>query len=221
MGIVVRFPRHVRASSWVRAAKAVKISAERPAAFAVSVPKITLHHSAGTASRCHHFETAEARAPMSDAIASREAHSSIMERNVAKDAKSVMSESIGQTVLKGKAIASLDCELPIGHNVRMARKILTDFECRFLARTYAARKLKFETQEEIAASLQTDMKQDTYKQYEVRGPLPYELIDRFLKLTGVSYEWLFTGRGPGPAWQDRYQKLLEKQNKPKKARKAA
>lgn len=139
-------------------------------------------------------------------------------RNVAR---SDIDDSIGQTVLEHKAILSLDGELPIGHNVPMAKKVLTDFECRFLARTYAARKLKFETQDEIASALQDGMKQDTYKQYEVRGTLPYELIDRFLKLTGVSYEWLFTGRGPGPAWQERYETLLSRQQKPKRARKAA
>jgi len=99
------------------------------------------------------------------------------------------------------------------------RNPLGDFDLRFLARTYAARKLKFETQQEIAEEL--GMTQDHYKQYEVRGPLPHDLIDRFLRKTGVSYEWLFAGRGPGPAWQERYEQLLERQKKPKKGRKAA
>lgn len=103
----------------------------------------------------------------------------------------------------------------------MAKKILSDFECAFLARTYAARKLKYDTQEEMAPALQDGMKQDTYKQYESRGPLPYELVDRFLKLTGVTYEWLFTGRGIGPAWRERYEILLSKQQKPKRPQKAA
>lgn len=102
----------------------------------------------------------------------------------------------------------------------MVRRPLTDFECRFLARTCAARKL-VASQDEFAGSLQDGMKQDHYKQYETRSPLPHALIDRFLKLTGVSYEWLFTGRGAGPAWQERYQELLSKQQKPKKSKKAA
>ena len=69
--------------------------------------------------------------------------------------------------------------------------------------------------------LQDGMKQDSYKQYEARNTLPVELFDKFVRLTGVTLDWLVAGRGPGPDWQERYQKLLEKQKRPKKAKKAA
>lgn len=227
MGIVVHGPwRHARASSnsaaGCRAAKAVRASAFRPAATALSVIKMADHHSAGTLSRCHHFETADALASKSiarksTAIASLDGHKSMIERND----KSVMPTSVGHSVLKSKDLLSLDCELPLGHTVPMAKKMLTDFECCFLARTYAARKLRYNAGEDIAPKLQDNMRQDGYKQYETRGPLPHELIDRFLDLTGVTYEWLFTGRGPGPAWQDRYEILRNRQRRPKKTKKQA
>jgi len=137
------------------------------------------------------------------------------------DAIFAMREPIGHLVLERKANLSLDEQKSLGHTVRMMRRPLTDFECRFLARTCAARKLVAGSQDEFAPRLQDGMKQDHYKQYETRSLLPHELVDRFLRLTGVNYEWLFTGRGAGPTWQDRYQELLAKQEKPKKGKKAA
>lgn len=114
----------------------------------------------------------------------------------------------------------MDCKLGIGQTVPMAaRNPLDDFDLRFLARTYAARKLKFETQQEIADDL--GISQDHYKQFEVRSPLPHALVDRFLRLTGVTYEWLFAGRGAGPAWQGRYEDLIDRQRKPRRRQKAA
>jgi hypothetical protein len=210
--------RHARASAGSRAAKLVSKSAVTSAARAFSVAKTAAHHSDGILLRWPHLVTAVTGAPTSAAKASREDQSSMIERN---EVKSDILTHIGQSVLKHKAILSLDCELPLGHTVRMAKKVLTDFECRFLARTYAARKLKFDTQDEIAPMLQEGMKQDSYKQYEARNILPMELVDRFVKLTGVNHEWLISGRGPGPAWQERYQKLLEKQKKPKRGKRAA
>lgn len=218
MGIVVRFPHHVRASAVSRAAKRVKTSAVTPEVFAFCVARTEAHQPAGMLSRCHHFVTLGPVAPVSTAIASRESHNSITSLN---EPIFAMSGPIGHLVLKRKANLSLDCKIPLGHTVRMTRRPLTDFECRFLARTCAARKLVAPSQDEFAPRLQDGMKQDHYKQYETRSPLPHELIDRFLKLTGVNYEWLFTGRGVGPTWQDRYQELLAKQQKPKKGKKAA
>ena len=221
MGIVVRLPvqRHARASSICFAAKRAKRSAVTPPVLAVSAAKTRVHHSEGILSRCHHFETADARAPISEAIASRETQSSMTVRN---EFESTMTEFIGPKVLKFKDAASLDCELSLGQNVPMApKKLLSDFELQFLARTYAARKQRFETQQEIAEELERGMKQDHYKQFEVRNRLPYEYLDRFIKVTGVTYEWLVAGRGPGPAWRQRYEQLLERQKKPKKGRKVA
>jgi len=217
MGVVVPFPVHARISSTgagCRAAKAVRASALSPASTALSVARTADHHSAGTLSRCHHLETAEGLAPISAAMASRERQRSIMDW---KDGNWLMPEPIGQTVLKRKANLSLDCELSLGHNVPMAKKILSDFELRFLARVYAARET-VDTQENFAPRLKSGMRQDGYKQFETRSVLPHELIPQFLELTKVGYEWLFTGKGDGPAWKDRYQVLLER-NRPKKAKK--
>jgi hypothetical protein len=216
--VVVLLKDHARTSATSRAARAVKNSAVKPASAARDVANTADHQSAGILLRWPHLVTAVTGAPTSEAIASREGQSPMIERN---EVKSVMTSSIGQVVLNCKADLSLDCDLPLGQNVPMAKKVLTDFECRFLARTYAARKLKFETQEEFAPLLKEGMKQDAYKQYEARNILPTELIERFVKLTGVSLDWLIAGRGPGPAWQERYEKLLEKQKKPKKGKKAA
>src|SRR6476620_11174995 len=127
MGTVVwplRF--HALASSNFRAAKATKVSAFNPALIATSVAKIGDHHSEGTLLRCAHLVTVGTLAPMSDAIASRESQRFI---NPRKDVIfSAMPDVIGQSVLKRKAILSLDEELSLGHNVQMAE---SDIEAQF------------------------------------------------------------------------------------------
>lgn len=221
IGNVVRFPRrrHARTSSaGCRAAKPVSTSAVTRLMVAVSVARTADHHSAGTLSRCHHFETADGLAPMSAAMASREGQRSMMDLN---DSKLLMISPIGQTVLQSKANPSLDLKLSLGHNVPMTKRVLTDFEMRFLARTFAARKLVSDSQADFAAQLEEGMEQDHYKQFEVRSKLPHELIDQFLSLTKVSYEWLFTGRGKGPAWQARYEELVARQAKKTRKGRAA
>src|SRR5687768_9671337 len=138
MGIVVRFSRvHARASSQptksaLRAAKATNVSAVTPASLATEVAKIGDHHSAGTLSRCAHLVTVGTLAPMSDAIASREAQSAMRSR---KDVIcEAMSKVIGQSVLKCKAILSLDGKLSIGHTVQMTEsETETEYKQRFMA----------------------------------------------------------------------------------------
>lgn len=103
---------------------------------------------------------------------------------------------------------------------KLSKKVLSDYDLRFLARTFAAREAANMTQEQMGAKL-GGLPQDTYKQYEIRSTLPHELIDPFLSLTKVSYEYLFTGHVEGPAWRDRYARLVEKQKASKKAKKAA
>lgn len=194
----------------------------RPASIARLVESSAAQYSAGMLSLCHHLETCVAVAPgSSDAKASRDLpHNSIIARN---EVKSIMSPILGQLVLKGKANSSLDCEMPLGHNVPMAskaKKPLSEYELGFLARTFMARQQTHMTQDEFAGKL-GGLSQDTYKQYEVRGPLPHHLIDPFLNLTGVTWEYLFTGRGVGPAWRERYKELLDRQKTKKKLKTAA
>lgn len=196
MGMLIRFPhRHARTSRKTsRAAKAVKSSAVTPPSIALRVTRTADHHSAGMLSRCHHLETAEAPAPMSAAMASREVQSSMIARN---DANFDMASRIGQTVLKIKDNRSLDCELPLGHNVRMPDSDAeAQFKQSFIKRVKQARAALGWKQWQMAEAL--DMPQDRYKQYESRSLLPHHLIGRFCLVTRVAPEWLLTGRGEKP-----------------------
>ena len=137
--------------------------------------------------RCHHFETIQADAgrpsvDRSTAIASRDGHSSITERNDPSD----MDNTVGQTVLKSKADLSCDADEAIGHTVPMSR---TAFKAAFIARTAAAREAANMTQQEVADALQ--IAQDTYKQYETRSPLPHHLVPAFCAVVGADPGELF------------------------------
>jgi len=196
MGIVVKISDHARASSdtgW-RAAKAVRVSAVRPAAVARSVAKTSDHQSAGTLLRCHHLETTQDRTPISAAMASLEGHSSMISRN---ELICDMPNVIGQSVLKRKAILSLDNDLPLGHNVPMAEsETETQYKQRFMQRVAEARIARGLKQWQLAEAL--GMVQDKYKQYEGRSLLPHHLIGLFCIVTGVDPVWLVTGRGQKP-----------------------
>lgn len=61
----------------------------------------------------------------------------------------------------------------------------------FIARTKQARDRSGFTQAEIAKIL--GIKQDRYKQYETRSPLPHEFVAAFCAATRVSEVWLFNG----------------------------
>lgn len=191
MGIVIYFPLHGRASTTSRAARAVKASAVRRDDAAVSVERTAAHHSAGMLSRCHHLDTADAPAPISAAMASREVQSSMMVR---KDDKSLMSPKIGQSVLKIKAKMSLDGNRSLGHTVRMSdRESEALFKQEFIGRVKAARIAVGWKQWQMAEALH--MPQDKYKQYESRSLLPHHLVGRFCLITHVDPTWLMTGRG--------------------------
>jgi hypothetical protein len=189
MGGIIRY--HARASAGSRAANVISFSAFKPAADARSVAKTEDHHSAGILFLCPHFVTRGTVVPTSDAIASREGQSSIIARN---DVICVMPPLIGQSVLKGKAILSLDGKLSLGHTVRMAE---TDAEAQYkielrarVKESRVAAKLK---QWQIAEAL--GMTQDKYKQYETRSLLPHHLIGRFCVICHINPEWLITGHG--------------------------
>jgi hypothetical protein len=184
-----------------RAAKVVSASAVTPAARAISVARIRDHHSAGTQSRCHHFETADDRAPMSDAIASREDQSCMTARN---DVESGMPESIRQLVLNGKDILSRDGGKVLGHNVLMkAPDISTklsakQFKDHFTARVAFARHRAGYTQATMAEALGfgpvTDASaQGKYHKYEGRSLMPHHLIPQFCVLCDISTSWLLAG----------------------------
>lgn len=110
-----------------------------------------------------------------------------------------MTDLVGQMVLKSKPDVSCDCEQNSGQTVQMGTDSSTDYLAGFLGRVRAARELRFQNTTEAGQAL--GMKQDTYKQYETRTPLPHALMQRFCLVTGVTLHWLITGEGPGPRYE--------------------
>lgn len=187
MGDVLLYPDHARASS--REARAVSRSAVTPPSLARSVASTLAHQSDGMRSRCHHFDVSTAEAPgKSAAIASRDGHSSITDRN---EVGWLMPKSLRQLVLKSKDNLSGDGGVSHGHNVFMSKKTSdSEFKRQFLARTALARENAGFTQETMAAAL--GMEQSKYSKYEIRTVLPHHLIIPFCSLCEVSLAWLYT-----------------------------
>lgn len=154
---------------------------------------IACHHSDGMRSRCDHFRTAVAGAPISSAKATCEGQSAITSRNEAGSVDD-MPEALGRFVLTGKAILSQACELRPGQNGLMGKKQApTIFSSEFQARTKAAREAAGYSQARIAKLL--GMEQGTYKQYESRpgSMLPHDLLPLFCELCKVSLTWMYLG----------------------------
>ena len=209
MGMIVAFS-HARASKLsegveVLAAKATNNSAVRPSVRAFSVARTADHQSLGMLRLCHHFETADAPAPTSEAIASRDSHSSITDRN---EFTEVIENHIGQTVLTCKDKMPSDCGNEIGQTVPMAKSVTPPaFKRAFTANTRAARKLAGLTQAQMAQRLGIGG-QDDYKPFEGRSLLPHRLIPLFCQICGIQPNDLFTGQIP---------KSQNKPNRPKAA----
>lgn len=69
----------------------------------------------------------------------------------------------------------------------------------FRARVRALREAKNWTTAEMATAL--GIPSERYRKYETRTPLPHDLLEPFALITGVSVEFLVTGRrvrGKGP-----------------------
>lgn len=86
-------------------------------------------------------------------------------------------------------------------HTRAMRDLLSpaQFEEMFIARVKALREAKGWTSREMATAL--DVPHERYRKYESRTPLPHSLMERFALITGVSVEFLITGRrvrGKGP-----------------------
>lgn len=92
---------------------------------------------------------------------------------------------------------SYDCKRAIGDNVSMARMSDTEEKLAFIRRVRQAREAAFDTQKPMLTIL--GLEQGTYKQYEIRTPLPHRFIPKFCAACRVSIEWLLTGEGQGPA----------------------
>ena len=81
-------------------------------------------------------------------------------------------------------------------NWPMAKKDKTssDFKADFIARVKATRERKFASAKEMATAL--GVGHEAYAKYESRSWLPHELVIKFALITGVSVEYLYTGKEP-------------------------
>lgn len=193
MGDVIKI--HARASVDSRAAISTNTSAVNPAARAVSVRKMGIHHSAGTLPRCGHLRTAATLAPISEASTSGDGQSATTSRKF-----DTMEDGLRQSVLKSKDIRSYDKDNFSGHYVLMAKD--QKYRQEFKLRTAWARWAAGFTQEKIASEM--GLKQPTYSKYEPSKKgrntlIPHSQIPRFIELTGVGILWLFTAQGGGPS----------------------
>jgi transcriptional regulator with XRE-family HTH domain len=74
-----------------------------------------------------------------------------------------------------------------------------EFDALYIARVKALRQLKGLTSGQMATLL--GVPAERYRKYESRTPMPHALIEQFALITGVSVEFLVTGRrvaGKGP-----------------------
>jgi hypothetical protein len=182
---------HARTSAGSRAAKAVKRSAVTPCSRALSVARTADHHSGGIRLREDHLRTAQLPAPTSEAIASSESQSSMID---VKEVKSDMGEIMGQLVPKIKAIVSHDYENARGHTVPMGQDDETVAEtawreafCQRLRDIQGDR-----TDSQMATIL--GITRERWSKYLNRGSaVPIRLLPK-MAATGVkSLEWLIEG----------------------------
>lgn len=113
----------------------------------------------------------------------------MMDRN---EDKSVMAECLRPIVLKRKDNLSADLGIVQRHNVLMTDR--TSIKEQFLARTAFAREAAGLSQEEIAEKL--GIAQSLYSKYEVRSPLPHDLVLAFCALCDVTPGWMYTAVVP-------------------------
>ena len=74
-----------------------------------------------------------------------------------------------------------------------------EYDALYIARVKALRQLKGLTSGQMATLL--GVPAERYRKYESRTPMPHALIEQFALITGVSVEFLVTGRrvaGRGP-----------------------
>jgi hypothetical protein len=192
MGTLHRFPgRHVCAATFSRAASWAKRSDVTPAALAFSVERTPTHHSEGILSRFHHLITAQLPAPTSEAIASRESQSSMMERN---ESKLDMSQLMGPIVPKIKAIMSHDRNLSLGHSVLMEDDVEKIAESAW-RQAFCLRLKEVQgdrSQEDMADLL--GISRDNWNKYVNRGSaVPERLLPKIAKIGARPLEWLIEG----------------------------
>jgi hypothetical protein len=214
MNNVVRFPRrHVGISSDTLAARRAKSSADKPAALAVSVAKTRVHQSGGMASRLTHLRTTEpSLAPNSAAIASRERHKSMIERNELRD-ESAMPGLLGHTVPICKGNMVRDLKIPVGHSGPMGKAYekLSDSEWRAAFQERLKRIQGHRGHDAMADLL--EMPVETWKKCVNRGDsFPLRRLPKLASFAGIPIESLIKGDRDDelPAAVVRYRKRIAK-----------
>jgi hypothetical protein len=146
-------------------------------------------------SRFHHLITDQLVAPTSDAIASREAHKSMTDRNEVGGESNVMPELLGPIVPKCKANLSHDSQIGWGHSVPMALDLesIAESEWREGFRERLRQAQGGRTQETMAKLL--GISRDAYAKYVGgrKSVMPVRLIPKFCAICDVSLDWLIEG----------------------------
>ena len=183
MGVIVKFPHHVRMSAGARAAKSANNSAVKPALRARSVRKSAAHHSAGILFLWGHLRAASTPTPISAASRSGDPQSATISRKL-----EIMDGCVGQSVQKIKANLSRDSVKHLGHAVPMDQD-----DDGFALRLREIRGPR--SQEDMAELL--GVTKDAYAKWENRGSSPpRRLLPRIWKLGGVTPEWLLENKPP-------------------------
>jgi hypothetical protein len=150
-------------------------------------------------SRFHHLITDQFVAPTSDAIASREAHKSMIDLNEVKAESLSMSGLLGLSVPNIKAKMSHDLKSPVGHSGLMSNEAekIAESEWRkgFQARV---REAQGERKGKDIAKL-LGISHDQYRKYVSGGDnrtitvMPPRLLTRFCLITDRDLTWLIDG----------------------------
>lgn len=115
---------------------------------------------------------------------------------------------IRPTVLDDKPIMGRDEGAGDKFNCPMTK---TEHRQLFIARVIEARRRRFETQQDLCDVL--DIPQPKYSKYETRSYMPHDLIPRFIKATGVTYEWLYDLRQASQSTTPLARKMQRRQRK--------
>jgi hypothetical protein len=146
-------------------------------------------------SRFHHLITDQFVVPTSEAIASRESHKPMIERNEVKAESDVMPKLLGPIVPKGKAILSHDTKLLVGHSVPMAHDTedIAESEWREGFRQRVREAQGNRTQEKMAELL--GITRDRWaKIVGGRGTtFPIRLLTKFCDICDRDLVWLLDG----------------------------
>lgn len=118
---------------------------------------------------------------------------------------------IGRFVQTVKDQLPNDSQRRAWHNLSMPDKpASSDYNAELIARVKSLREgMRMPdgarwTSEQMAKAL--DIPADRYRKYELRTPLPHELIERFALIVGVTVEFLVTGNKPASIATARYRK---------------